>query len=79
VSSESAAKANAFIASLVLVVIASFLAIGVAGIATRPPEGVGLPSAWPEISVMLIPFMMLFFAFTGWEVGLPPEKWSSLK
>jgi amino acid efflux transporter len=69
VSSESAAKANAFIASLVLVVIASFLAIGVAGVTTRPAEGVGLPSAWPEISVMLIPFMMLFFAFTGWEVG----------
>lgn len=69
VSSESAAKANAFIASLVLLVIAGFLAIGVTGVATRPPSGVGLPSAFPDISVLLVPFMMLFFAFTGWEVG----------
>lgn len=69
VSSESAAKANTFIASLVLVVIASFLVIGIAGVATSPPSGVGLPPTVPALSVLLIPFMMLFFAFTGWEVG----------
>jgi amino acid efflux transporter len=69
VSSEGAAKANAFIASLVLVVISSFLAIGITGVAMGPPSGVGFPPAIPEVSVMLIPFMMIFFAFTGWEVG----------
>jgi amino acid efflux transporter len=69
ISSEGAAKANTFIASLVLIVIASFLAIGVAGVTTRPPAGIGLPPAIPALSVMLVPFMMLFFAFTGWEVG----------
>ena len=69
VSSESAAKANTFIASLVLIVIASFLVIGITGVATSHPSGVGLPPTVPALSVMLIPFMMLFFAFTGWEVG----------
>jgi amino acid efflux transporter len=65
---EGAAKAMAWIASMVLAVIVVFIGAGFAGVAIQGAPA-GIPPAPLSLTLMLAPFMMLFFAFTGWEVG----------
>ncbi|WP_395686012.1 APC family permease [Aestuariivirga sp.] len=66
---EGASKAMAWIASSVLAVIVLFLIAGWAGL--KPGHAMGhvpvVSAAY--VGFVLSPFMMLFFAFTGWEVG----------
>jgi len=66
---EGAAKAMSWIASTVLVVIVSLLAAGFLGLPPAPPATPPLISEQLHLAGLLAPFMMLFFAFTGWEVG----------
>ena len=74
-SPDMAARLSTFIASAILIVLLVIIGIGMAGIdwataTTRiaPVHDISLP-------VVLAPFMMIFFAFTGWEVaaGLSEE------
>jgi amino acid efflux transporter len=65
---EGAAKAMAWIASTVLAVIVIFIGAGFAGVAMQATP-IGAPPEPLSLTLMLAPFMMLFFAFTGWEVG----------
>jgi amino acid efflux transporter len=66
---QGTAKAMAWIASSVLAVIILFLIAGWVGMKPgqvalhTPVSGLG------SVSLVFAPFMMLFFAFTGWEVG----------
>lgn len=69
VSAEMAGRFNALMASMILGVIIILLVAGFAGywntVPVNPPR---LPSE-SEFVTVLTPFMMLFFAFTGFEVG----------
>lgn len=65
---DGASRAIGVIASGVLVVIVGFLGLGYAGL----PGPISAASLVPDtisFSLVLAPMMMLFFAFTGWEVG----------
>lgn len=69
VSTETASRVNAALASAIVAIL---LVVAVAGwIAVRPDlAGVTvLPSAMPSTAVLGMTLMMVFFAFTGWEVG----------
>jgi amino acid efflux transporter len=69
VPGEGAGKAMAWIASMVLVIILLFISVGFLGLpyklSAMSPTAV---VAFDPMSAVA-PFMMLFFAFTGWEVG----------
>jgi amino acid efflux transporter len=65
----AAARAMSWLASLVVGAIVAFLVVGIVSAFDRP---IHLPILFPPLShiaVLASPFMMLFFAFTGWEVG----------
>jgi amino acid efflux transporter len=69
VSSSGAARFNSIVAASVFVALVILLSIGFYGLAA-----VGRPPAAPvpplhELGKVLVPFMMIFFAFTGWEVA----------
>ena len=69
---EGASRAISWIASTVLVAIILFLIAGAAGLQPQAPGAGVLPAGgWSSLDLALLaaPFMMLFFAFTGWEVG----------
>lgn len=69
---EAPAKAISWIASTVLVAIVFFLVAGGLGLKADQINTHVLPNGgWSSIQLVLLtgPFMMLFFAFTGWEVG----------
>lgn len=69
VPGTAAARAMAWLASLVLGAVVAFLVVGIVSAAARPMH---LPIVFPSFSrigILASPFMMLFFAFTGWEVG----------
>ncbi|SDR21125.1 amino acid/polyamine/organocation transporter, APC superfamily [Rhizobiales bacterium GAS113] len=69
VSSTGAAKFNSVVAASVVVALVILLSIGFFGLpaASRSPAlatpGLG------DLDTIFAPFMMIFFAFTGWEVG----------
>jgi amino acid efflux transporter len=65
---ESAAKGMTFVASLVLLVISFFLLIGFVGLPQHAPS-LAHAFSGQDWKALTAPFMMLFFAFTGWEVG----------
>ncbi len=68
-AAELAARVNAAVASLVVLVI---LAVAVLGwVAVSPDLGAVAVAAtdWPGLPVFGLTFMMVFFAFTGWEVS----------
>ena len=68
-SAEIAGRVNAALASLLLVVL---VGIAVAGWTITTPDLAALTSAAatpPPLPVFGAAFMMVFFAFTGWEVG----------
>jgi amino acid efflux transporter len=70
VPGEGTARAMSMIASTIIAAMLTFLVIGFVG--TDPsPAAAGL-HALPanfDLALMLAPMMMIFFAFTGWEVG----------
>jgi amino acid efflux transporter len=67
---EGAGKAMGWIASLVVIAIVFFLAVGLIGLPTKTwtDLSIVLPTTL-SASAVIAPFMMIFFAFTGWEVG----------
>ena len=67
-SGTGAARVTSVVASTVLAAIIGFLLLGFAGL----PNRITLPTLFPENfswHLAMAPMMMLFFAFTGWEVG----------
>ena len=69
VSSELVAKANTVLASLVLIAIVTLIVVGFVMI-DRPDEAaLAILPRELNLSLALAPFMMIFFAFTGWEVA----------
>jgi amino acid efflux transporter len=66
---DGAARSMTVLASGILVAVLAFLAIGLLGMG-RGPQPVARVMA-PDVSwsAVLAPFVMLFFAFTGWEIG----------
>lgn len=69
VPGTAAARVMTWLASLVLGAIIAFLSVGIVSAVSRPMH---LPIVFPSFShigILASPFMMLFFAFTGWEVG----------
>lgn len=68
VPGDGAARAMSVIASAVLLVIVGCLVLGYVGL----PEAPSVATLVPETispALVIAPMMMLFFAFTGWEVG----------
>lgn len=68
-SAEVAGRINAAIASALVAMIVAIAVLG--WIAVRPGPAVVLEAAdaWPGTAPFVAAFMMVFFAFTGWEVG----------
>ena len=75
ISPETAGKISTFIASLTLVALLFIIFIGLTGVDWSYQIGNIAPVSDIKLPVVLAPFMMLFFAFTGWEVaaGLSEE------
>lgn len=68
VSSETASRINAALASVILVILVAIAAVG--WHAVDPGwDAVAMPAELPEPTVLGATFMMVFFAFTGWEVS----------
>lgn len=67
VSSRLANRLSTAIASAVIVVLVVLAALGWQ--ATQPSWGDVTATEWPTIAVFAPTFMMVFFAFTGWEVA----------
>lgn len=67
-SAEVAARVNAAIASALVAMILVIAALGWAAV-TPGPEVVQAALVWPGQAVFLGGMMMVFFAFTGWEVS----------
>ncbi len=65
---DGAARAMAWIASTVLGAILVFLAVGLAGLGRSVAITPAVEGGF-SLATALAPFTMLFFAFTGWEVG----------
>jgi len=66
---EGAAKAMTWIASAIIGAVVIFLTIGAIGLVGGSPlRPITIPS-FSQIFGLGSSFMMLFFAFTGWEVG----------
>ena len=65
---EGAAKVMSIVASTVLLAIVAFLIAGAIGIKDQQAAG-GDATAHMDWALAFAPFMMLFFAFTGWEIG----------
>ena len=67
--SEIAGRINAAIASVVVAVMFVIAVLGWNAASPNWDELAVIPSALPETSVLAMAFMMVFFAFTGWEVA----------
>lgn len=66
---EKASRISGYIATAILVALVLIIIVGVSGldhswVSARPIEPPTL-----ELSTLMLPFMMIFFAFTGWEVA----------
>lgn len=74
-SSEWVARANSLLAAIILCTI---IAVVVSGLWLMGTSGMQANAIWPQrfdLAIVFSPFMMIFFAFTGWEVaaGLSEE------
>jgi amino acid efflux transporter len=63
---DGAARVMTGLASATVLVVAAMIVIGVA---TAPPATITSVAVTDPITVAFAPFMMIFFAFTGWEIG----------
>ena len=74
-SPDIAARLSTIIASTILIVLLAIIGVGLAGVDWANARMTIAPLAEISLSVVLAPFMMIFFAFTGWEVasGLSEE------
>lgn len=74
-SPDMAARLSTIIASTILIVLLAIIGVGLAGVDWATARMTIAPLAEISLSVVLAPFMMIFFAFTGWEVasGLSEE------
>ena len=74
-SPDIAARLSTIIASTILIVLLAIIGVGLAGVDWATARMTIAPLAEISLSVVLAPFMMIFFAFTGWEVasGLSEE------
>lgn len=68
-SPDMAARLSTVIASTILFVLLVIIGIGMAGIDWTIATTHIAPLSDIRLSVVLAPFMMIFFAFTGWEVA----------
>ncbi len=69
ISPERAALVNGALASILVFILLAVAAVGWAIVRPDVADLVVAPDAWPEGRVFWAAFMMVFFAFTGWEVG----------
>ncbi len=69
ISSELAGRLNALIASFLVVVLVLIAVIGLISVQPQIGEIPVVATPLPPLSILGITFMMVFFAFTGWEVG----------
>lgn len=69
ISAEKAGRLNAALASLLIVVLLGVAAVGWALTTPGTAHLAEAAAAPPSIPVFGMVFMMVFFAFTGWEVG----------
>lgn len=67
-SAKITGRINEVIASFLIVVIVGIAIVGLWG-ASGPASSPALPVEMPTLSVFGATFMMIFFAFTGWEVS----------
>ena len=68
-SPDKASRVSAGVASCILVALLCIVAVGFLGVDwASVPESI-TPVAETSLERMLVPFMMIFFAFTGWEVA----------
>ncbi|MEM9974490.1 MAG: amino acid permease [Pseudomonadota bacterium] len=67
-SAKVTGRINEVIASLLIFVIAGIAAVGLYGSGTAE-SAPALPVEMPTLTVFSATFMMIFFAFTGWEVS----------
>jgi amino acid efflux transporter len=69
ISAERAAQINTALASVLLVILVMIAVVGWE--ITKPDIGALIPEPidFPDRKLFLAGFMMVFFAFTGWEVG----------
>lgn len=74
-SPDMAARLSTIIASTILILLLVIISIGLAGVDWSTAAKTISPVADISLPVVLAPFMMIFFAFTGWEVasGLSEE------
>ena len=74
-SPDMAARLSTLIASTILIVLLAIIDIGMAGVDWPGATANIAPVTEISLPVVLAPFMMIFFAFTGWEVasGLSEE------
>jgi amino acid efflux transporter len=76
-SSAAVARANAVLAGVTILSVSMLVIAACIWLPAWPPHGLGprLPVTASDWAVAASPFMMVFFAFTGWEVaaGLAEE------
>ena len=74
-SPDMAARLSTLLASTILIVLLTIIGIGMAGVEWPGATANIAPVTEISLPVVLAPFMMIFFAFTGWEVasGLSEE------
>lgn len=74
-SPDMAARLSTVIASTILVLLLAIICVGLGGVDWAATTTSIAPPGDISPSIILAPFMMIFFAFTGWEVaaGLSEE------
>lgn len=68
-SAEIAGRINAAIASALVVFILAIAVLGWWAVGPDLGDLAAAPAAWPGLQPFMLAFMMVFFAFTGWEVS----------
>jgi amino acid efflux transporter len=68
-SPDMAARLSTLIASTILIVLLAVIGIGMTGVDWTYATDHIAPVTEISLPVVLAPFMMIFFAFTGWEVA----------
>ena len=69
ISPEIAGKISSFVASTILLSLLFLITVGFFAIEWSNVENTIIPLSKLDLSLAFLPFMMIFFAFTGWEVA----------